>query len=66
MLDDEDDVDRGDMWKRAKVETPEQRLDRLFVPHEGTAKERVDQTAARRAGQKLWAEICDLLRKKVL
>jgi hypothetical protein len=66
MLDDEDDVDRGDMWKRAKVETPEQRLDRLFVPHEGTAKERVDQIAARRAGQKLWAEICDLLRKKVL
>jgi hypothetical protein len=66
MLDDEDDVDRGDMWKRAKVETPEQRLDRLFVPHEGTAKERADQIAARRAGQKLWAEICDLLRKKVL
>ena len=47
-------------------ETNEERLNRLYIPHEGTARERTDQIAARRAGEKLWAQICDLLRKKVL
>ena len=63
---DDDDIEAGEAWKRARVETPSQRLDRLFIPHEGTARERTDQIAARRAGQKLWAQICDLLRKKVI
>lgn len=55
----------GEEWKNPSVAVPVAEPNPLD-PHEPTAVERTRQIDARRAGIKLWAQICDLLRKKVL
>lgn len=71
MWDDEDDgtntaAERAYQQAMSAETIREGELVRIYIPHEGTAIERTQQIEARRAGQKLWAQICDLLRKKVL